>query len=311
VRIAARERTRARAAKPAVSRKRIPFRVRGEGLYLLPAGLFVAVLAVYPLVELVHMSVSEVTSDNIFGDWPFIGIAGLQTAASTVDFRQAAVNSLIYVLLVVGVGLIGGLAAALALWRSGRVAGFTLALMVFSWALPGLINGVGWRFLLDPRGMLDTILGVFRIAPVYWLVDGRLPLLSVALVNAWTVVPFATLIFRAALMDMPTEVLAAAEVDGARPWQVLRFIVLPLLRPTFLVLGLLAMIYAFKSFDFIYVMTFGGPGTASTTLPFLSYHIAFEIYRYSQGASVALLTMTVVIVLAVLYLRQVRNEERA
>jgi multiple sugar transport system permease protein len=281
------------------------------GLYLLPAAIFLGALALYPFIELVHMSVSQVSSDNIFGDWPFVGTAGVQSVAATADFREAAVNSLIYVLLVVGVGLAGGLAAALVLWRGGPLAGFALALMVFSWALPGLINGVDWRFLLDPRGMVDTILGVFRVAPIYWLVDGRLPLVSVALVNAWTVVPFATLVFRAALLDMPTEVLAAAEVDGARPRQVLRYVVLPLLRPTILVLTVLSLLYAFKSFDFIYIMTFGGPGTASTTLPFLSYRLAFEIYKWSDGAAVALITVALVGVMAVLYLRQVHREERA
>ena len=285
--------------------------MRREGLYLLPAAIFLAALALYPFTELVHMSVSQVTSDNIFKDWPFIGGSGVQTVAQTADFREAGVNSLLYVALVVGVGLGGGLVAALLLWRGGRVAGFTLAVMVFSWALPGLINGVDWRFLLDPRGMVDTILGAAHVAPVYWLVDGRLPLISVALVNAWTVVPFATLVFRAALLDLPAEVLAAAEVDGARPRQQLRYIVLPLLRPSILVLAVLALVYAFKSFDFIYIMTFGGPGTASTTLPFLSYRLAFEIYRYSQGAAVALITVAVVVVLAVLYIRQVSREEQA
>jgi multiple sugar transport system permease protein len=195
--------------------------------------------------------------------------------------------------------------------RGGRVAGFTLALMVFGWALPGLINGTAWRFLLDKRGMVDSLLGLVHIPPVYWLVDGRLPLISVALVNAWVAVPFATLVYRAALLDVPTDILASADVDGARPWQALRHIVLPLLRPCTLVLAVVSLVYAFKSFDFIYIMTFGGPGTASTTLPFLSYRLAFEIYRYSQGASVALVTLLIVLLLAVVYIRQVHREERA
>ncbi len=165
--------------------------------------------------------------------------------------------------------------------------------------------------LLDKRGMVDSLLGLVHVAPVYWLVDGRLPLVSVALVNAWVAVPFATLVYRAALLDIPSDVLASADVDGARPWQVLRYIVLPLLRPCTLVLAVVSLVYAFKSFDFIYIMTFGGPGTASTTLPFLSYRLAFEIYRYSQGAAVAVVTVAVVVLLAVLYIRQVRREERA
>ncbi len=305
----------ARATYPAVprftARLRAKFRVRGEGLFLLPAAIFLGTLALYPFIELIRMSVSEATVENIFGDWPFIGIAGVQAVAQTADFREAAINSLVYVALVVGIGLGGGLIAALMLWRGSRVASFALSVMVFSWALPGLISGVAWRFLLDPRGMVDSILGLFHIAPIYWLVDGHLPLVSVALVNAWTVVPFATLVFRAALLDLPPETLAAAAVDGARPWQIVRYIVLPLLRPAILVLGVLALVYAFKSFDFIYIMSFGGPGTASTTLPFLSYRMAFQDYNYSKGASVALVTVGIVLVLALLYLRQVRREERA
>jgi multiple sugar transport system permease protein len=299
-------------AVPAVLRRpRRGFRIRGEGLFLLPAGIFLLALAVYPFIELVHMSLSQVTSDNIFGAWPYIGAKGLEDVVRTTDFRSAALNTVVYVVLVVGVGLTGGLAAAVTLWRGGRFAGFTLALMVFGWALPGLINGTAWRFLLDKRGMVDYILGVFHVAPVYWLVDGHLPLISVVVVDAWVVVPFATLVYRAALMDVPTDILASAAVDGARPSQVLRHIVLPMLKPCTLVLGVLTLVYAFKSFDFIYVMTFGGPGTASTTLPFLSYHTAFEIYRYSQGAAVAVVTLGVVLVLAAVYIRQVRREEGA
>jgi multiple sugar transport system permease protein len=284
--------------------------MRGEGLFLVPAAIFLATLAVYPFIELIRMSVSQVTVDNIFQSWPFIGTDGVTSVASTFDFREATVNSLIYVALVVGVGLAGGLAAAITLWRGGRMASFTLAVMVFSWALPALISGVAWRFLLDPRGMVDNLLGQLHVAPIYWLVDGHLPIISVALVNAWTVVPFATLVFRAALLDLPTETLDAAQVDGARPFQTLWHIVLPLLRPCILVLAVLALVYAFKSFDYIYIMTFGGPGTSSETLPFLSYRLAFQLYQYSQGAAVALITMAVVLLLAVVYTRQVRREER-
>jgi multiple sugar transport system permease protein len=282
----------------------------GDRLFLLPAGVFLAVLSFYPFFELVRMSLSQVTTDNLFQDWPFIGLQGLQTVAATADFKEAAVNTLAYVAVVVSISLVGGLASAVTLWHSGRLARLVLAVMVFGWALPGLISGIAWRFLLDKRGLVDVLLGIFHAPTPYWLVDGHLPLLSVALVNAWVAVPFATLVYRAALLDIPPEVLASADVDGARPRQVLRYIVLPLVRPTTLVLGLVTLVYAFKSFDFIYIMTHGGPGTISTTLPFLSYRIAFEIYRYSQGASVAFVTVLVVLVLALLYIRQVHREER-
>lgn len=77
-----------------------------------------------------------------------------------------------------------------------------------------------------------------------------------------------------------------------------------------IVLGVVTVVYAFRSFDFIYIMTSGGPGTVSTTLPFLAYRLAFQSYRYSLGAATALVAVAIVLVLAFVYIRQVRAEER-
>src|SRR5215831_21157846 len=118
-----------------------------------------------------------------------------------------------------------------------------------------------WRFLLDQRGLIDSLLTSVHLPAVLWLVDGKLPLVSVALVNSWVAVPFATIVYRAALLDVPREVIEAAAVDGAVPGQIIRHIILPLLRPVMIVLAVITVVYAFRSFDFIYIMTSGGPGT--------------------------------------------------
>jgi multiple sugar transport system permease protein len=149
-----------------------------------------------------------------------------------------------------------------------------------------------------------------HLPAVFWLVDGKLPLISVALVNSWVAVPFATIVYRAALLDIPQEVLEAAAVDGAVPRQIVQYVVVPLLRPVMIVLGVLTVVYAFRSFDFIYIMTSGGPGTVSTTLPFLAYRLAFQSYQYSLGAATAVVSVLIVLVLAFVYIRQARQEER-
>lgn len=307
VRLSSRARAQARAGTATRRRRRRP---RADWLFALPAALFLAAVTFYPFLQLVRMAFSQVTAENIFGTWQFTGIQGFVAMAGEPAFREASVNTVIYVTIVVGLGLLGGLAAALALWRGGRLGGFVLGLMVFGWALPPLINGTIWRFLLDRQGLVDHLLGIVHLPQPSWLVDGRLPLVSVALVNAWVAVPFATLVYRAALLDISPETLSAAEVDGARRGQIIRYVVLPLLRPTTLVLAVVSLIYAFKSFDFIYIMTSGGPGTVSTTLPYYSYRLAFELFEYSKGAVAALFTVLVVIGLAFVYLRQVRREER-
>lgn len=298
-------------ARPAATRAgQRRFRWGGKGLFLLPAGLYLAALTFYPLFELIRMSVSRVTIEVLYQPWPFVGLDEFGRATSTADFREALFNTLIYVTVVTLCGLIGGLLSALILWRSTPLASFVLGVIIFVWAMPPLVNGSVWRFLLDQRGLIDSILVTFHLPAVLWLVEGKLPLISVALVNSWVAVPFATIVYRAALLDIPQELMEAAAMDGAVPRQIVQHIVLPLLRPVMIVLGVVTVVYAFRSFDFIYIMTSGGPGTVSTTLPFLAYRLAFQSYRYSVGAATALVAVAIVLVLAFIYIRQVRAEER-
>jgi multiple sugar transport system permease protein len=282
----------------------------GKGLFLVPALLYLAALTFFPMVELVRMSVSHVTPEVLYKPWPFVGLAEFQRAVSTADFREALFNTIVYVTVVLISGLVGGLLAALVLWRSTPLASFTFGVIIFVWAMPPLVNGSVWRFLFDQRGLIDSVLVNLHLPTVFWLVDGKLPLISVALVNSWVAVPFATIVYRAALLDIPLEVLEAAAVDGAVPRQIVQYVVVPMLRPVMIVLGVLTVVYAFRSFDFIYIMTSGGPGTVSTTLPFLAYRLAFQSYQYSLGAATAVVSVLIVFVLAAVYVRQVRTEER-
>jgi multiple sugar transport system permease protein len=279
-------------------------------LFLLPAVLYLAALTFFPMLELIRMSVSHVTPEVLYKEWPFVGLDEFVKATSTAEFRDALLNTLIYVTVVVGCGLIGGLLAALVLWRSTPLASSVFGVIVFVWAMPPLVNGSVWRFLLDQRGLIDSLLTSVHLPAVLWLVEGKLPLISVALVNSWTAVPFATIVYRAALLDIPQEVLEAAAVDGALPRQIVQYVVVPLLRPVMIVLGVVTVVYAFRSFDFIYIMTSGGPGTVSTTLPFLAYRLAFQSYQYSLGSATAVVAVLIVLVMAFVYIRQVRSEER-
>jgi multiple sugar transport system permease protein len=295
--------------KRVAARRRISW--SGKGLFLVPAVLYLAALTFYPMVELVRMSVSHVTPEVLYQPWPFVGVDEFQKALTTAQFREALSNTLVYVLVVLASGLIGGLLAALVLWRSTPLTSFVFGVIVFVWAMPPLVNGSVWRFLLDQRGLIDSLLVSVHLPAVLWLVDGKLPLISVALVNSWVAVPFTTIVYRAALLDIPQEVLEAAAVDGAVPRQIVRYVVIPLLRPVMIVLGVVTVVYAFRSFDFVYIMTSGGPGTVSTTLPYLAYRLAFQSYQYSLGAATAIVSVLIVLVLAFVYIRQVRREERA
>lgn len=280
---------------------------------MLPAAVFVAVFGVYPLAELLRMSVSKVGFANILDNrWPYVGLDNFSTLFDSPTFDEALSNTLIFVTLVVSISVVGGMAAALALRTTTRPRRLTLALLVFVWTLPPVVSGSVWRFLFSTEGVVNELLSMTRIHdPVLWLNDPSLALYSVAFVNAWAAVPFATLVLRAGLMGIPPQTLEAASVDGASGWQTFWRVVLPQLRPVILVLVVLITVYAFRSFDFIFIMTLGGPGTSSTTLPYLAYQQAFTLGFFDLGAAVAVISGVFVVGTAAFYVRLTRRDARA
>jgi ABC-type sugar transport system permease subunit len=293
-----------------VRRSRLPGRATDRRLALaLPAGALLLALAVWPLVQLGRMSLHEVTAATLNSPWAFVGLDNYRALLDNPDVGRVAVNTLAFVLVVTVLGMVGGFVVAVAVLSSTRGGSFLLGLMVFAWALPPVVNGSIWKFLLADQGLVNQMLRAVGLEGQGFLYDPRLALWSVALVNAWAVIPFNALVLRAALLGIDPEVLEAAELDGARPWRRVWHILLPSGRAAATVLTILTIVYAFRSFDFIYVMTSGGPGTASTTLPFLAYAQAFLTLDYGRGAATALMALVVVVVLALVYARDVRTTE--
>jgi multiple sugar transport system permease protein len=280
-------------------------------LFLLPAVVFLGMFSIYPLIQLLRMSVSSVTSATLNADWAWTGLDNLRRGLESGETGQALGRTVVFVAIVTVLGMVVGFGAAVALRTAGWWSGALLALMVFVWALPPVVNGSVWKFLLNDAGLFNTVLtGLgLRDTPVPFLYDQYWALFAVAFVNSFAVIPFNTLVYRAALMTIDPEVFEAAQLDGATSWQQIRHIMIPSVRPTSLVLLILTLVYGFRSFDFIYVMTYGGPGTATNTLPFLGYLQAFVRYDYGLGAATSVVAVVGVLVLAVLYARSIRREE--
>ena len=297
-----------RKASSAPALRRDKNRGRNRLYFIAPAVIFLAAFSFYPLLQLVRMSVSKVTSITLNSSWAFTGLENLRKGLEG-EMPDALGRTAVFVVVVTVLGLVGGLAAAIALRGTGKWSTVLLALMVFVWALPPVVNGSVWKFLLGDAGLFNTVITGLGMDTVPFLYDQGWALMSVAFVNSWAVIPFNALVFRAAILTIPNEVFEAAQLDGARPWQEIKHIMMPAARPTLLVLTVLTVVYAFRSFDFIYVMTYGGPGTATNTLPFLGYIQAFVRYDFGLGAATSVVTVLLVLVMAFIYARSIRREE--
>jgi multiple sugar transport system permease protein len=290
-------------------RQRLRGRTTGLWGYLVAALVLLALISVYPLFELVRLSFSNVGPTNLIGSWPWAGLANFRAVlANPLLWQSVRVTAELTAILLVSDLVLGFIVAAVLIGRS-RTTSAVMSLMVFVWALPPLVSGSVWKFLLASNGVINSGLGLVGVKPVDFLGSPTLALWSVGLVTSWAALPFATLVLRGGMLAVPRDVIEAAAIDGARYWRIQLRIVLPLLRPTIGILAVLAVIYSFQSFNFIYALTGGGPGSATANVPFFAYQQAFTAFDLSPGAATALLALVVVLILAIPYTLSVRHEE--
>jgi multiple sugar transport system permease protein len=294
---------------PGPVRQRGRLRQRSPWAYLIAPLILLGAISVYPLIELVRLAFSNVGPTNLIGTWQWVGFANLAAALRNPVLLQAArVTLVLTAMLLVSDLLIGFLVASVLVSRS-RTNTTLMALMTFVWALPPLVSGSVWKFLLVTNGPVNGLLSGFGVKPIDWLASPDLALLSVGLVTNWAALPFATLVLRGGMLSVPRDTIEAAEVDGARWWQVQLRVVLPQMKATVSILAVLAVLYSFQGFNFIFALTSGGPGTATSNIPFLAYQQAFATFELSSGGAIALLAMVVIVALAVPYVLIARREE--
>jgi len=161
------------------------------------------------------------------------------------------------------------------------------SLTLMAWILPTVVSANVWRWLLDGSyGLVNAGLrGLGLIdGDVFWLGKPDTALIAVTLATAWTFAPFAMIMLLAGLQSVPGNLYESARLDGAGAWQQFARITMPLIRPVSLTTLLLLFIYTFKTFDTVFLMTGGGPGGSTTTLPIYAYEQAFEFFKFDTAA---------------------------
>ncbi len=264
---------------------------RLAGLYTAPVVLLLLVLIAYPLLRVLWECVRYVNLVNptVRG---FAGLDNFRTVLQDDDFLPALRNTMIWTALSVAGEYVLGLASALALARNVPGRGIFRALIIVPWVIPIVVAGLTWSWMLTPEyGILNhwlVQLGIIR-QPIAWLGQPSTALFTVTLVNIWRSFPFYTISLLAALQAVPRELHEAAAVDGAGTLMRFRVITMPHIRTVSLTLILIHVIWTAINFDFIWVMTQGGPLDASETLPIMIYRYAMQ--QFDVGAACALASM--------------------
>lgn len=281
-----------------------------------PAFLIMAAVTVYPLLDSFYVSLVKWNLMKPQEGHPFIGFDNYTYILSDPNFWASVKITLSFGVMAVVLEIVLGLLIALMLNRQFRGRGIIRVLALLPWAIPSVVNGIMWKWILNPRyGALNGLLlqlGLLRDPKDYiiWFGDSKLALIMVVLADAWKETPFIMLLFLAALQTIPTDLYEAARVDGAGPLNSLFRITLPLIRPTLFVAVALRTIWALKSFDLIYTLTAGGPSGSTSVIGYYTYLESFVSLNLGRGAAAAYLMTLVVMVLVILYQRALYREVR-
>lgn len=263
---------------------------------LLPAVLLFVLLTVYPMVNLLRMSVSTIEFAEGHAKWTFTPARNFALLASDTVLPAALLNTAIFVVVAVAAEVAFGLFLALLVGRLDRGKGVARTVMILPILVPPVAIGSMWKLMYNyDFGIFNQALVGLGIAPVNWLGSTSLALLSVIIVDIWHWVPFVFLILFAAVEGIPTDVIEAARIDGATSGQIARRVMIPLLKPALAIALIFRGILAFKTFDEVYLLTSGGPGTSTELVSLHLYKVFFEQNLLGYGAvlSLALIAMIV------------------
>jgi len=281
-------------------------------LFLLsPALVLLLGIVAYPIARAVWLSFHrlEILRPDLS---QYVGLDNYRALLQDSVMRIALQNSAVWVMGVVLFQLLGGLVGALILNQRFPGRAVVRGLALIPWATPSVLVALMWTWMLDGNyGLINDLLvkvGILsRFQP--WLAQPWSALPAVILADVWQGIPFFAVMLLAALQGIPEDLFEAARIDGASPWRVFRHVTLPLLLPTILITTMLRMIWTANYMDLIMIMTGGGPGYSSLTVPLHAYYTAYKRLDFGYGSTIAIVQVAILAGAIVFYLRQLRRNE--
>jgi multiple sugar transport system permease protein len=268
-----------------------------------PALLAIVLLVGYPIVYSLWLSLHRynLKRPNLFR---FIGVENYLALLRSDEFWTALQITLAFTGLGVALVVALGILIALLLNESFPGRGVVRTVVLVPWAIPPVVNGLMWQWIYDAKvGALNGLLVSLHLMTGYrgWLSNPTDALLALVTAHVWNALPLAVILLLAALQTIPAELYDAGRVDGSGRWQLFRHVTLPWLAQPLLVVLILQTMLAIRVFDLIYVLTAGGPGTATTTLVWQTYLTTFDSLDFGLGNAYAYTISLITLGLALVY----------
>jgi len=282
-------------------------------LFVLPAAVFMLALVAYPMVNNFILSFQDVNVMT-FAE-PTHPWVGFETYSKLFDDSltlTSLVNTAVFTVSCIVFQFALGFLLALLFQKKYPGSQVVRGLLVVTWMLPMTITALIFKYMLSPGdGVIDWMLVSLGILekPVGWLINAQTALWGVVFANVWVGIPFNMIILSTALSTVPEQLYESAKVDGASAFRTFFAITIPYLRSAILSVLVLGVIYTFKVFELVFVMTNGGPVNATEVLSTVSYKHSFVEYNFSAGAATANVLFAILFLVSLIYLNLVRREE--
>ncbi|MBU1682537.1 sugar ABC transporter permease [Patescibacteria group bacterium] len=282
--------------------KKLQDKIFSWGLAI-PSIIALTALSIYPFFTAVQSSFYNVST--ITRETTFAGLDNYLYILKSELFWESLKRSFIWTFSNVSIQLVIAVLISLVLHQELKGRNFARGLVLIPYLIPSIVVAIVWRFLLNPTvGIVNYLLTeTFHIVnkPIMWLIEPESALWTVILVGIWKYTPFMIILILGRLQTTPLELYDAAKVDGANLWQVFWSITFAWIKPVILVAVMLRTIWLFNHFDLVYLMAFGGPMDATTTVPVLIYRAAFEEMRMGRAAAISMYLVVFLLIATILY----------
>ena len=274
-------------------------------LLLGPTVLYLLTFAIYPLFYSLRLSLTDLTAAT--GTGHFIGFRNYRDLFFDPLFWNATWNSAVMVSVSVALQVVLGIALATFFNLHLKGSWIVRGILVLPMLITPIVVGVMWRALLNPDwGLVNWALVQLGFEQPNWLGSIEMAMKTLILVDTWQWTPFVFIIVFARLQALPQDVFEAAQVDGAGRLTIFWHVTLPLLMPAIVFAAVFRAVDAFRSFDLIYGLSYGGPARSTTTLAFFSFQNGFQFQNYGYAAAVAYMMLIILAVGTTVLLRYVQ-----
>ena len=276
-------------------------------IFAAPAAAIVALVILFPWAFTLYMSVHDW---KVTGATPFVGVANYTRMLQDDRFLSAIVRTLSFTTAAVIAPVLLGVWAAVCFAANFKFRGLARTIFIMPMMATPVAISLVWTMMFHPQlGVLNYLLTSVGLPPSTWVYDSATVIPTLVMVETWQWTPLVMLIVLGGIASLPQDPYEAARIDGASAWQMFRHITLPLAWPFIMVATVIRLIDALKTFDTIYVITLGGPGTSSETLNIMLYQTAFAYYDLGYGSAIVVVFFVLILLISLLLLRVRQRED--